>query len=224
MCTMIEEEEFRAARERMVATQIASRGIQDQRVLDAFLTVPRHAFLPQELWQDAYEDHPLPIGYGQTISQPYIVALMTSQLNLIGHEKVLEIGTGSGYQAAILGRLAGEVHSIERIEDLAIAAENCLIKLKIKNVHVHVFDGSLGWAADAPYDDILVTAAAPQVPDELIAQLKMYGKLIVPIGARWRQMLEIWIKKPSRMVKKEILPVVFVPLKGEHGWQDSDWY
>jgi len=223
MCAMIEEEDFQAARERMVATQIASRGIKDQRVLDAFLNIPRHVFLPEELWLDAYEDHPLPIGYGQTISQPYIVALMTSQLNLKGQEKVLEIGTGSGYQAAILGKLAAEVHSIERIEDLALAAENCLKTLEIRNVYVHVFDGSLGWPPNAPYDDIIVTAAVPQVPTDLLAQLKTNGKLIVPIGARWRQMLEVWVKKQSKIVKKEILPVVFVPLKGEHGWQDSDW-
>jgi protein-L-isoaspartate(D-aspartate) O-methyltransferase len=213
---------LKKARHRMVENQIAARGINDRRVLDAFIKIPRHKFVSSEFLQDAYDDHPIPIGYGQTISQPYIVALMTSQLVLKGNEKVLEIGTGSGYQAAILGSLACEVHSVERINGLAAEAVRCLDQLKIKNVHVHVGDGSRGWPEAAPYDCILVTAAAPEVPACLIDQLKVGGKLVIPVGARWQQVLEVWEKQPKRVIKKEILPVVFVPLKGDFGWQDSD--
>jgi protein-L-isoaspartate(D-aspartate) O-methyltransferase len=185
--------------------------------------IPRHIFVPEEFQADAYCDYPLPIGQGQTISQPYIVALMTSQLELKGDEKILEIGTGSGYQAAILGRMAAEVHSIERIETLAFQARKSLDLLNLDNVHVHVGDGSLGWPETSPYDGILVTAAAPDVPVSLLDQLKIGGRLVIPVGERWRQILELWIKHSKGVEKKEILPVVFVPLKGKQGWQDSDW-
>ncbi len=208
----------------MVDYQIAARGVKDARVLKAFYEVPRHLFVAKGLQNDAYEDHPLPIGLGQTISQPYIVALMTSHLELKGTEKVLEIGTGSGYQAAILAFLAGEVHTVERIKNLAITARKNLEKNNIENVFVHVGDGSLGWPDEAPYDAILVTAASPDVPTALFAQLRIGGKLVIPVGARWRQMLQLWEKKTEKKsAKKEILPVVFVPLKGKFGWQDSDW-
>ena len=208
----------------MVENQIAARGIKDARVLKAFHEIPRHLFVARGLQNDAYSDHPLPIGLGQTISQPYIVALMTKYLDLIGNEKVLEIGTGSGYQAAILAVLADEVHSVERIEKLAISARKNLEKAKVENVFIHVGDGSLGWPETAPYDAVLVTAASPEVPAALFEQLKGGGKLIIPVGARWRQMLQLWEKvSDKRTVKKEILPVVFVPLKGKFGWQDSEW-
>jgi protein-L-isoaspartate(D-aspartate) O-methyltransferase len=222
MKSMQEEDAYLAARRRMVETQIRARGIDDPRTLDVFLKIPRHLFVTDELWPDAYEDHPLPIGSGQTISQPYIVALMTSLLELEGSEKILEIGTGCGYQAAILGSLAGEVHTVERVESLAENAKKNLTSLGCDNVHVHTGDGSLGWPDEAPYDGILVTAASPEVPPSLPGQLRMNGKLVIPVGERWRQILELWIKRPEGMEKKEILPVVFVPLRGEQGWQDSD--
>ncbi len=222
MKSMQEEDIYRTARRRMVETQIRARGINDPRLLDVFLKIPRHLFVSEELQPDAYEDHPLPIGSGQTISQPYIVALMTSLLELQGDEKVLEIGTGCGYQAAVLGSLAEEVHTVERIEPLAETAGKNLSRLGFQNVHVHMGDGSLGWPDEAPYDGILVTAASPEVPPGLVDQLKINGKLVIPVGERWRQILELWIKKPAGIEKKEILPVVFVPLRGKQGWQDSD--
>jgi protein-L-isoaspartate(D-aspartate) O-methyltransferase len=180
-------------------------------------------FVSADLQADAYEDYPLPIGHSQTISQPYIVALMTSQLRLQGDEKILEVGTGSGYQAAILSRLAAEVHTVELIKDLAAAAEQNLKALGYSNVHVHVGDGSSGWPESAPYDGILVTAASPEVPKSLVDQVKKGGRIVIPVGERWRQVLLVWVKHEKGLEKKEILPVVFVPLKGEHGWQDSDW-
>lgn len=219
-----DSQKYIEARQRMVKNQIAARGIKDARVLDAFREIPRHLFVKKELQDNAYEDHPLPIGQGQTISQPYIVALMTSQLGLKGTEKILEIGSGSGYQAAILATLAKEVHSVERIKKLALSARNNLEKCGLRNVFIHIGDGSIGWSNNAPYDAILVTAASPDVPAALIDQLKIGGKLIIPVGVRWRQMLQLWEKKSEkRTVKKEILPVVFVPLRGKFGWQDSDW-
>jgi protein-L-isoaspartate(D-aspartate) O-methyltransferase len=214
---------FSQARMAMVENQIISRGITDARVLAAMRTVPRHAFIPDQFLEEAYEDHPLPVGEGQTISQPFIVALMTSHLELAGSEKVLEIGTGSGYQAAILARLAKEVHSVERIPELASKAEATIKELGIRNVAVHVGDGSLGWPENEPYDRIIVTAAAPAVPVNLTDQLKPGGKIIIPVGARWHQMLEVWEKTALGMDKKEILPVVFVPLLGQKGWQEKDW-
>ena len=218
---MQENESFAQARKRMVETQIKARGINDPRVLRVFERVPRHLFVSEEMRPDAYEDHPLPIGYGQTISQPYIVALMTSLLDLKGSEKILAIGTGCGYQAAILANLAGEVHTIERIKNLADFAGANLASLALTNIQVHVGDGSLGWPEAAPYDGIMVTAASPAVPANLIEQLNTGGKLIIPVGERWRQVLELWTKTSQGVEKKEILPVVFVPLRGEQGWQDS---
>lgn len=223
MKLMQDKDLFQAERTEMVAAQIIARGVDDERVCQAMRTVPRHVFLPQQLWPHAYEDNPLPIGHNQTISQPYIVALMTSLLNLNGDEKVLEIGTGSGYQAAILGSLAAEVHSIERIPELAAEAEKNLEELGYTNILLHRGDGSLGWPQAAPYDGILVTAGAPAVPKNLLGQLKRGGRLVVPVGERKRQMLQVWINHPTEPEKQEILPVVFVPLKGAQGWQDSDW-
>ena len=204
----------------MVEIQIKRRGINNARVLNAFQTVPRHLFVPEEYQADAYADHPLPIGNGQTISQPYIVALMSASLELMGDEVVLEIGTGSGYQTAILAALAKEVHSVERISQLSEQAAQNLRPLEMNNIFLHVGDGSLGWPDDAPYDRILITAAAPEIPKTMIDQLKINGRIVGPVGGRWRQMLEVWVKEKKRIKKEQILPVVFVPLRGTHGWQD----
>jgi protein-L-isoaspartate(D-aspartate) O-methyltransferase len=220
---MKEYDPFRQARETMVEYQIKARGVTDARVLAAMREIPRHLFVPEELAGEAYEDHPLPVGGGQTISQPYIVALMTSQLELNGNEKVLEIGTGSGYQAAILARLAKEVHSVELVPELAAKSRQTLKGLGIENVFVHSGDGSLGWKEAAPYDRIIVTAAAPSVPRELTDQLKIGGKLIIPVGERWNQVLEQWEKTGSGLEKRDILSVVFVPLLGKKGWKERDW-
>jgi protein-L-isoaspartate(D-aspartate) O-methyltransferase len=211
---------FLQERTEMVDTQLTSRGIEDERVLIAFGQVPRHLFVRKPDLDRAYSDHPLLIGNSQTISQPYIVALMTSHLKLSGCEKVLEVGTGSGYQTAILSCLAKEVHSIERIEPLFHFAKKNLQKMGVENVHLHLGDGSIGWDPAAPYDRILITAAAPDIPLEILDQLNVNGRIVCPIGGRWRQTLEVWIKSKNRVKKEKILPVVFVPLRGAHGWQD----
>ena len=220
MKKMLDLQSFLKARSEMVELQIKRRGIDNARVLQAFRTVPRHLFVPEEYQADAYADHPLPIGNEQTISQPYIVALMTASLELTGDEVVLEIGTGSGYQTAILANLAKEVHSVERISQLSELAERNLRALEMDNIYLHVGDGSLGWPDDAPYDRILITAAAPLIPKIILDQLKTNGCIVAPIGGRWRQMLEVWVKEKKRIKKEQILPVVFVPLRGAHGWQD----
>jgi protein-L-isoaspartate(D-aspartate) O-methyltransferase len=204
----------------MVESQIKRRGINNESVLQAFRAIPRHNFVPEEYQADAYRDHPLPIGNGQTISQPYIVALMTNALQLIGNEKVLEIGTGSGYQTAILAYLVKEVHSVELIPQLSSLAKRNLRILEMNNIFLHIGDGCLGWPDGAPYDRILITAAAPDIPEKIIEQLKINGRVVSPVGGRWRQTLEVWIKQKNRIKKEQILPVVFVPLRGAHGWQD----
>lgn len=218
---MPEHDIYQEERHRMVTDQIIRRGVDDQRVLDAMRKIPRHLFVDEAYYREAYDDHPLPIGHGQTISQPYIVALMTSHLHLKGNEKVLEIGTGSGYQAALLAELAAEVHSIERVPSLAEKARRVLDGLGYENVHIHVGDGSLGWPEEAPYNGIITTAAAPDVPDSFVHQLEIGGKIIIPVGSRWRQMLMLWTRLEKGIKKEEVLPVVFVPLLGEKGWQDS---
>jgi protein-L-isoaspartate(D-aspartate) O-methyltransferase len=218
---MNEESQFAADRERMVAEQLASRDVRSPRVLEAMRQVPRHVFVPPEHWHLAYADGPLPIGSGQTISQPYIVALMTQLLELAGQEKVLEIGTGSGYQAAILGALAREVHTIERHEPLARVAARLLSDLGFVNVFVHVGDGSRGLPEQAPYDAILVTAAAPQVPAALLEQLGEGGRLVIPVGERGGQYLERWRLREGKFMPETIAPVAFVPLLGEFGWEEE---
>ena len=220
MKKMVDLHDLSKDRSEMVESQIKRRGINNERVLQAFRSIPRHLFVPEEYQTDAYADHPLPIGNGQTISQPYIVALMTSNLKLTGNEKVLEIGTGSGYQTAILANLAKEVHSVERISELSDLAERNLLVFGMDNIHLHVGDGSLGWPDTAPYDSILITAAAPEIPEIILEQLKTNGRIVGPVGGRWRQMLEVWVKEKKRIKKEKILPVVFVPLRGAHGWQD----
>jgi protein-L-isoaspartate(D-aspartate) O-methyltransferase len=210
-------------RKRMVKTQILQRGLRNERVLAAFEQVPRHLFVPEEYRFSAYDDSPLPIGFSQTISQPYIVALMTDRLELSGDERVLEIGTGSGYQAAILSILVEEVHTVEFIPELATNAEETLKALGLDNVHVHVGDGSLGWPEAAPYNGILVAAAAPQVPKVLLDQLEEGGRLILPVGARGMQNLEIWERNGDEFKNKIETAVAFVPLRGKQGWDREKW-
>lgn len=203
----------------MVKEQIEARGLKDERVLEAMRKVPRHLFVPQSYLNEAYDDHPVPIGEGQTISQPYIVALMTSLLELKGDERVLEIGTGSGYGSAILSLLSKEVYSVERIESLAREAERRLKELGYKNVKIRVGDGSLGWEEHAPYDAIIVTAAAPRVPKPLIRQLKVGGRLVIPVGDRFYQSLHRYIKKDEETLEgQDFGGCVFVPLRGKEGW------
>jgi protein-L-isoaspartate(D-aspartate) O-methyltransferase len=220
---MKEDSEYKQARERMVEEQFLSRDIRDTRVLDAMRRVPRHVFVPEEHRHLAYRDSPLPIGQSQTISQPYIVALMTQMLALQGDETVLEIGTGSGYQAAVLSLVAREVHTVERHEILAKRALDCINALDIKNVIIHVGDGTRGWPANAPYDAIIATAAAPKVPNPLLNQLADGGRLVIPVGARIGQYLEIWSRVGENFDHQRTVAVAFVPLLGKYGWKDDSW-
>lgn len=212
--------DFDAARDRMVTQQLESRDISDQRVLQAMRQVPRHLFVPEDRQNEAYQDRPLSIGYGQTISQPYIVGYMTAALALSGDEKVLEVGTGSGYQAAVLSRVASQVITIEYIPELADTARTALAKLGYDNVEVLVGDGSAGWPEEAPYEAIMFTAAAPEIPAPLRDQLADGGRLVGPIGSRYDQVLvRLW--RISNEWKTETLKaVIFVPLVGEHGWRN----
>lgn len=219
---MNEKDAYKKERERMVREQLQSRDIRDERVLEAMRQVPRHLFVTPENRHLAYADGPLPIGSGQTISQPYIVALMSQLLNLGGDETVLEIGTGSGYQAAVLAHLAAEVHTIELHESLAKKARSSLEDLGLSNVHVHAGDGSRGWPAAAPYEGIIVTAGAPQVPRPLFDQLDQDGRLVAPVGSRGGQYLERWIRLDSDFKREQIAPVAFVPLFGKHGWEGTE--
>jgi protein-L-isoaspartate(D-aspartate) O-methyltransferase len=206
--------DFKAMREKMVDTQIKARGVKDPRVLSAMLKVERHRFVPEEYLNSAYSDQPLPIGEGQTISQPYIVALMTELLKLKGDEKVLEIGTGSGYQAAILAELAKEVYSIEIIESLASMANNRLLELGYQNIKVKAGDGYLGWPEAAPFDALIVTAAPDHIPKPLIDQLKEGGRMVVPVGTYTQELKKI-IKRSGKIETTDIIPVIFVPMTGE---------
>ena len=218
-----QENNFASARAWMVEIQIQRRGVNDPRVLRAMRTVPRHRFVPKPLWDQAYNDYPLPIGEDQTISQPYIVAMMTEALELVGTEKVLEIGAGSGYQAAILAELAKEVYTIERLPFLARGAEQVLKSLGYQNVHVVEADGTLGWPPQAPYDAILVTAGAPQVPPPLVEQLALGGRLVIPVGDRYSQNLTRIRRTPQGDLKTEYLGGCrFVKLIGEHGWKAEE--
>lgn len=218
----MQSDEFAIARKKMVDLQIANRGIKDPRVLEAMLRVPRHLFVPEHLKSQAYEDHPLPIEEKQTISQPYIVALMTEALRLRGTEKVLEIGTGSGYQTAILAELAKEVYTIERLPLLAEKAKKRLDALGYRNIFYRVGDGTLGWPEEAPFDGILVSAAAPSVPQPLIDQLAMGGRLIIPVGDRLTQDLVLVERVPEGIRKSFLGGVRFVDLVGKWGWKESE--
>jgi protein-L-isoaspartate(D-aspartate) O-methyltransferase len=215
----VQEDTYLEARRLMVETQIRRRGVADLRVLAAMGKVPRHRFVPRHLWGQAYSDYPLPIGEDQTISQPYIVALMTEALELAGPEKVLELGTGSGYQAAVLAELAARVYTIERIPSLAQSAEQVLASLGYANVEVVVADGTLGWAGEAPFDAILVTAGSPQVPPPLVEQLAMGGRLVIPVGDRYTQTLTRVRRTPEGLKHEYLGGCRFVKLIGRHGWE-----
>ena len=205
----------------MVDEQLRGRGIRDERVLAAMATVPRHVFIPTPVRTQAYEDHAVPIGFGVTISQPFVVAWMTEALALDGDERVLEVGTGSGYQAAVLARLAREVFTIERVPVLARRARFALRVLGLDNVHIFVGDGSVGLPVHAPYDAIIVTAAAPSVPGELVEQLAPGGRLVVPVGAAAIQSLRVVRRDDEgKLSITDRGGVVFVPLVGERGFHD----
>jgi len=208
---------FDLLRKEMVEEQLINRGIRDQRVLNAFYNIPRHSFIPQEEQKDAYSDFPLPIGNNQTISQPYIVALMTESLDLKGEEKILEIGTGSGYQTAILAGLAKKIYTIERIPELSQNAQKLLNELGYKNIHFKVDDGTLGWKEEAPFDRVIITAYCPEIPQPLIEQLNERGKIILPLGETFSQMLTIAEKKEGKLSYRDVCACVFVPLVGIHG-------
>ncbi len=210
----ISEKEFRSRREQMVEIQIAARGVTDTLVLNAMRTVPRHRYVPDDLHKYAYSDEPLPIGWDQTISQPYIVAYMTAALELKGDERVLEIGTGSGYQAAVLAEIADTVHTIEIVEPLAKQAQATLLSQHYENIICRVGDGFRGWPDQAPFDAIIVTAAPPEIPEPLIAQLAEGGRMIVPVGKLTQEL--VLIRKVNGKIRKErMLPVRFVPMTGE---------
>jgi len=209
-----EDAGFARAREEMVATQIASRDVRDPRTLAAMRKVARHLFVPPALAGQAYEDHPLPIGHGQTISQPYIVAFMTEALGLRGGETVLEVGTGSGYQAAVLGEIAARVYTIEIVAPLAEEAAALLKRLGYANVEARAGDGYLGWPEAAPFDAIMVTAAAPRIPEPLKQQLKDGGRLILPVGDEWQELVVV-TRRGDRFEERRVLPVRFVPMTGK---------
>jgi len=205
----------------MVEQQIKKRGVSDKRVLAAMETVPRHEFVEEGLKGVAYEDNPLPIGMDQTISQPYIVALMTELLDVSEEHKVLEIGTGSGYQAAVISHLSMSVITVERIPKLFKNAKETLRKLGYNNITVVMADGSIGYREYAPYDRIIVTAASPSIPDELIDQLADSGKMVIPVGGKITQQLLVLKKEGTKVIKTDSIGVRFVPLKGRKGWQDG---
>jgi len=204
-----------AQRQRMVTEQLKARGISDERVLNAMNKVPREEFVPPDSRAGSYEDGPLPIGYGQTISQPYIVAFMTEQLRLKPSDRVLEIGTGSGYQAAILAELVSEVYSIEIVEPLAKNAKATLQRLGYENVHVKIGDGYKGWPEVAPFDAMIVTCAPDKVPQPLVDQLKDDGRMVIPVGDRFAQELYLLEKKNGQLKQSATLPVRFVPMARE---------
>ncbi len=214
------EDPYKAKREWMVETQIRARGIQHPRVLEAMRVIPRHRFVPPEFQDEAYEDYPLPIGHGQTISQPYMVAAMTEALEPEAHHRVLEIGTGSGYQTAVLAYLVREVYTIEYVPELAERAQRVLADLGFTNIHFRVGDGTLGWPEAAPFDRILVAAAAPEVPPPLWEQLKPGGILVIPLGDLWGQELYKIRKTPEgERVDEVLFPCAFVPLRGAYGFR-----
>jgi len=214
-----EPDQWETTRRRMVETQIAARGVKDERVLAAMTDIPRHLFVPSTFREAAYNDSPLPIGKGQTISQPYIVGVMTELLMVKPEDRVLEIGSGSGYQAAILGKLAKSVITIERIPEVADLARENLSSVGITNVTVITGDGTIGYPGDAPYDAILITAATPSVPPPLIDQMAEGGRLVAPVGSRDLQELVRLTRKEGRTTRELFGGVVFVPLLGEYGWQ-----
>ena len=211
---------YEKERRRMVDDQIIGRGIKDERVLAAMRRVPRHEFLPEAMRGMAYADNALPIGEGQTMSQPYMVAIMTELLGLTSTERVLEIGTGSGYQAAVLAELCSKVYTVERIKTIAEKARATLDRLGYQNVAIKVYDGTYGWKEMAPFDAIMVTAGAPEIPAPLVEQLKDGGRMVIPVGERFGQSLLKVIKTAEGTVTQRSIPCVFVPLIGNHGWKE----
>jgi protein-L-isoaspartate(D-aspartate) O-methyltransferase len=207
-------------RNRMVDDQIIPRGVRDERVLAAMRKVPRHEFLPEAIRGMAYADNAMPIGEGQTMSQPYMVALMTELLALKGAERVLEIGTGSGYQAAVLAELCEKVYTVERIKTIADRARATLDRLGYRSVAIKVYDGTYGWKDMAPFDAILVTAGSPDIPVPLVEQLGVGGRMVIPVGGRYGQELMRVIKTAEGTVTEMNIPCVFVPLIGNHGWKE----
>jgi protein-L-isoaspartate(D-aspartate) O-methyltransferase len=210
--------DFEIARRKMVETQIAARGIRDPRVLQVMREIPRHLFVDEGMWDQAYQDHPLPIGEKQTISQPYMVALMTEAAAPTPNDKVLEIGTGSGYQTAILASLCKWVYSVERIRSLAMKARKVLDQLHLYNVSIKVGDGSEGWEEYAPYNAIIVTAGAPEVPKPLKEQLADGGRLIIPVGDRFSQVLYKIVRRGNEFLQEDLGGCRFVDLVGKYGW------
>jgi protein-L-isoaspartate(D-aspartate) O-methyltransferase len=210
---------FEVARKRMVDTQLIARGIRDRRVIEAMLKIPRHIFVEEAMAAQAYSDSSLPIGEKQTISQPYMVALMSELLALTGKEKVLELGTGSGYQAAILAELADRVYTTERIRPLALRARKALDSLRLLNVNLKITDGTCGWEEEAPFDAIMVTAGAPEVPQPFLDQLGVGGRLVIPVGDEHSQSLLKIVRLPDGSFSEEAsVPCRFVKMIGEHGW------
>jgi len=216
-------QDFKKERLAMVEGQLRRRGISDQRVLEAMAKIPRHAFVSPDYQTATYEDRPLPIGEGQTISQPYMVAVMTQSLGLKGEERVLEIGTGSGYQTALLAELAKAVFTVERIRALIQRAEENLEELGYKNILFLCGDGTKGWPEEAPFDGIIVTAGAPEIPQTLTSQLADGGRLVIPVGPRYTQTLYEVTRKGSQFVEEEVTGCVFVPLVGAFGWKEEGW-
>jgi protein-L-isoaspartate(D-aspartate) O-methyltransferase len=216
-------QDFKKERLAMVEGQLRRRGILDPRVLEAMAQIPRHAFVSPEYRDSAYDDRPLPIGEGQTISQPYMVAVMSQSLGLKGEERVLEIGTGSGYQTALLAELAEAIFTIERIQALIHRAEEILQKLGYENISFLRGDGTEGWPGKAPFDGIIVTAGAPEIPQTLTSQLAEGGRLVIPVGPRYSQTLYKVTRKGNEFTEEELTGCVFVPLVGAHGWKEEEW-
>jgi protein-L-isoaspartate(D-aspartate) O-methyltransferase len=213
--------EYRHLRQLMVDRYISARGISDPRILEAMAAVPRHLFVPPALAAKAYGDSPLPIGQKQTISQPWIVARMVELLELRGNEKVLEVGTGTGYQACVLSRVAARVYTIERISELAMKALELVRRLQINNVSVKVFDGTYGWSDQAPFDRIIVAAAGPEIPEPLVQQLARGGRMIIPVGPEKNQRLARVQRIGTRLQIEDCGSVEFVPLVGRFGWKEK---
>ncbi len=212
--------DFRIARQNMVRSQITGRGIRDTRIIAALIEVPRHLFVDPGMQSSAYSDNALPIYQGQTISQPYMVAIMTEQLDVKTSDKILEIGTGSGYQAAILSRLSKQVYSIERHPELAERALKNLAAAGIENVKIFCGDGTLGWPEEAPFDKIIITAGAPSIPQTLMDQLSEGGRMVIPVGNRHIQSLQVVDKINNKPEVRQSIDCVFVPLVGKQGWSD----
>jgi protein-L-isoaspartate(D-aspartate) O-methyltransferase len=205
---------------RALIERLQQRGIRDLEVLRAFDQVPRHEFVPEAVWHRAYEDAPIPIGFGQTASQPSLQALYMQLLGLQRRDKVLEVGTGSGFQTALLAQLVDRVYSVERLRALSVRAREALDRLRISNVALHVGDGTIGWSRYAPYDAILVAAGSPEIPEPLLAQLAVGGRMLIPVGDREMQKLILVRRTPEGLEREEVLDCTFVPLLGRFGWEE----